>query len=61
MRGEHDKMVPCAHGKWLAARCPAAELRIVPAAGRITVLDSAPEALTWLATHASSTIRPWAR
>ena len=49
MHGELDKMVPCAHGKWLAAHCPAAELRIVPDAGHITVLDSAPEALTWLA------------
>ncbi len=49
MHGAKDKMVPCAHGEWLAARCPAAELRIVPDAAHITVLDSAPEALTWLA------------
>jgi len=49
MHGAKDKMVPCGHGEWLAARCPAAELRIVPDAGHITVLDSAPEALTWLA------------
>jgi len=51
MHGANDKMVPCAHGEWLAARCPAAELRIVPDAGHITALDSAPEALTWLAAH----------
>jgi len=51
MHGAKDKMVPSAHGEWLAARCPAAELRIVPDAGHITVLDSAPEALTWLATR----------
>jgi hypothetical protein len=44
-------MVPCAHGEWLAARCPAAESRVVPDAGHITVLDSAPEALTWLAAR----------
>lgn len=49
MHGAKDKMVPCAHGRWLAARCPAAGSRIVPDAGHITVLDSAPEALTWLA------------
>jgi pimeloyl-ACP methyl ester carboxylesterase len=48
MHGASDKMVPGAHGEWLAARCPAAELRIVPDAGHITVLDSAPEALAWL-------------
>jgi pimeloyl-ACP methyl ester carboxylesterase len=47
-----DKMVPCAHGEWLAARCPAAESRIVPDMGHITVLDSVPEALTWLAARA---------
>jgi pimeloyl-ACP methyl ester carboxylesterase len=48
MHGTKDKMVPYAHGKWLAARCPAAKSSIVPDAGHITVLDSAPEALTWL-------------
>ena len=51
MHGAKDKMVPCAHGEWLAARCPAAELRVVPDAAHITVLDSAPEALTWLAAR----------
>lgn len=51
MHGAKDKMVPYAHGEWLAAHCPAAELRTVPDAGHITVLDSAPEALTWLATR----------
>ncbi len=49
MHGAEDKMVACAHGEWLAARCPAAELRIVADAGHITVLDSAREALAWLA------------
>jgi pimeloyl-ACP methyl ester carboxylesterase len=38
----------CAHGEWLAAHCPAAELRLAPGAGHITVLDSAPAALEWL-------------
>lgn len=51
MHGANDKMVPSRHGEWLAARCPTAEWRIVPDAGHITVLDSAPEALTWLAAH----------
>jgi pimeloyl-ACP methyl ester carboxylesterase len=51
MHGAKDKMVPCAHGEWLAARCPGAELRIVQDAGHITVLDSAPEALAWLAAR----------
>ena len=51
MHGASDKMVPCAHGTWLAAHCPVAESRIVPDAGHITVLDSAPEALAWLAAR----------
>jgi pimeloyl-ACP methyl ester carboxylesterase len=49
MHGAEDKMVPCAHGERLAARCAAAELRIVADAGYFTVLDSALEALAWLA------------
>jgi pimeloyl-ACP methyl ester carboxylesterase len=54
MHGAEDKMVPCAHGEWLAARCPAAELHLVPDAGHITILDRAPQALAWLGarTHA---------
>jgi pimeloyl-ACP methyl ester carboxylesterase len=51
MHGAKDKMVPCAHAEWLAARCPGAELRAVSDAGHITVLDSAPEALAWLAAR----------
>jgi pimeloyl-ACP methyl ester carboxylesterase len=39
------------HGAWLAAHCPAADWRAVPDAGHITVLDSAPEALAWLAAR----------
>jgi pimeloyl-ACP methyl ester carboxylesterase len=46
--GDSDRMVPSAHGEWLAAHCPTAELRLVADAGHITVLDSAPAALEWL-------------
>jgi len=48
VHGAQDRMVPSAHGEWLAAHCPTAELRIAPDAGHITVLDSAPAALKWL-------------
>ena len=51
MHGAKDKMVPGVHAESLAARGPAAELRIVPDAGHITVLDSAPDTLTWLAAR----------
>jgi pimeloyl-ACP methyl ester carboxylesterase len=48
LHGAEDRMVPSAHGEWLAAHCQAAELRLAPGAGHITVLDSAPAALEWL-------------
>jgi pimeloyl-ACP methyl ester carboxylesterase len=48
MHGTADRMVPSSHSEWLAAHCPAAELRLQPGAGHISVLDSAPGALAWL-------------
>jgi pimeloyl-ACP methyl ester carboxylesterase/acyl dehydratase len=48
MHGTDDRMVPSSHSEWLAAHCPAAELRLVPGQGHISVLDSAPAALAWL-------------
>jgi pimeloyl-ACP methyl ester carboxylesterase len=48
LHGAADRMVPAAHGAWLAARLPGAELRLIPDAGHITVLDSAPAALEWV-------------
>jgi pimeloyl-ACP methyl ester carboxylesterase len=48
LHGTGDRMVPSAHGEWLAAHCPTAELRLAPGHGHITVLDSAPAALEWL-------------
>jgi pimeloyl-ACP methyl ester carboxylesterase len=53
VHGDEDRMVPSAHGKWLAAHCPTAELRLAPGAGHITVLDSAPAALEWLRAQLS--------
>jgi pimeloyl-ACP methyl ester carboxylesterase len=51
MHGAQDKMVPRAHGEWLAAHCRGAESRFIPDAGHITVLDTAPDALTWLSAQ----------
>jgi pimeloyl-ACP methyl ester carboxylesterase len=48
LHGTADRMVPSAHGEWLAAHCPTAQLRLAPGDGHITVLDSAPAALEWL-------------
>lgn len=51
LHGGADRMVPPAHGEWLAADCPSAELRLIADAGHITVLDSAPAALDWVAAR----------
>jgi pimeloyl-ACP methyl ester carboxylesterase len=51
MHGTQDKMVPPAHGEWLAAHCRGAESRFVSDAGHITALDAAPDALARLAAH----------
>jgi pimeloyl-ACP methyl ester carboxylesterase len=53
LHGAADRMVPSSHGEWLAAHCPTAEVRLVPEAGHITVLDSAPAALQWLRGQAA--------
>jgi pimeloyl-ACP methyl ester carboxylesterase len=57
LHGVKDRMVPSAHGEWLAAHCPTADLRLAPDAGHVTVLDEAPAALAWLSDRATSTGR----
>src|SRR5439155_7137559 len=48
--GGQDRMVPSAHGAWLAARCPDAELWLRPDDGHVSVLGSCGvAALDWLA------------
>ncbi|MFJ6579687.1 alpha/beta hydrolase [Streptomyces sp. NPDC091368] len=53
LHGGEDRIVPSAHGRWLAGRCPGAELRLTPADGHISVLDGGPAALDWLADRAA--------
>jgi len=48
MHGTDDRMVPSSHAGWLAARCPAAELRLVRSEGHVSVLNSGSDALAWL-------------
>jgi pimeloyl-ACP methyl ester carboxylesterase len=55
VHGEQDKVVPCAHGQWLAEQCPTAELWLCPSDGHVSVLRTAPEALRWLTAHAGRT------
>ncbi|MFE7600934.1 alpha/beta fold hydrolase [Streptomyces sp. NPDC057494] len=53
LHGGEDRIVPSAHGRWLAGRCPDAELRLTPADGHISVLGGGPAALEWLAARAA--------
>jgi pimeloyl-ACP methyl ester carboxylesterase len=48
LHGDADRVVPSAHGEWLARAIPGAELRIACGDGHISVLRSAPAALDWL-------------
>jgi pimeloyl-ACP methyl ester carboxylesterase len=53
LHGGRDRVVPTAHGEWLARHCPSAELRLYPEDGHISVLNSgAAAALRWLREHA---------
>lgn len=48
LHGAADRMVPSVHAARLAAQLPTATLRVVPAAGHITVMRHAADALHWL-------------
>ncbi|MGW7613154.1 alpha/beta fold hydrolase [Streptomyces sp. NPDC054766] len=52
LHGGQDRIVPSSHSQWLASRCPAAELRLSPDDGHISVLNTGGTALDWLADHA---------
>ncbi|MGP4109596.1 alpha/beta fold hydrolase [Streptomyces sp. 4N509B] len=48
LHGERDRVVPSSHGRWLADRCPTAELRLSAEDGHLSVLDGTEAALEWL-------------
>jgi pimeloyl-ACP methyl ester carboxylesterase len=52
LHGGADRVVPSAHGEWLAAHCPGGELWLRPDDGHISVLTSAADALEWLVAAA---------
>ena len=52
LHGDQDRMVPSSHSEWLARRCPAAELRLLPNDGHISILNAAEDAMDWLRARA---------
>jgi pimeloyl-ACP methyl ester carboxylesterase len=52
VHGDADRVVPVAHGRWLATHVPGAELWVRPGDGHITVLDAGPPILAWLRDRA---------
>jgi pimeloyl-ACP methyl ester carboxylesterase len=53
LHGADDRVVPSAHGQWLAERIPSAELRLKPDEGHISVLRHAPDAIGWVSSWAA--------
>jgi pimeloyl-ACP methyl ester carboxylesterase len=53
LHGQQDRMVPVAHGEWLARHLPAAELRLFPDDGHVSVLHAADQALDWIRSAGS--------
>lgn len=49
LHGEQDRMVPVAHGRWLAGNCPNARLETFADDGHVSVLSHTAAALDWLA------------
>jgi pimeloyl-ACP methyl ester carboxylesterase len=53
LHGGQDRVVPSSHSEWLARHCAAAELRLYPDDGHISVLNHGESALDWLSERAS--------
>jgi pimeloyl-ACP methyl ester carboxylesterase len=50
-QGGEDRMVPFAHGEWLATRLPQADVHLEPAEGHLSLVGRYPSIHEWLASH----------
>jgi pimeloyl-ACP methyl ester carboxylesterase len=50
LHGEADRIVPVAHSEWLASQIATSELWKRPGDGHLSVLNSASDALRWIAS-----------
>lgn len=57
VQGGDDRVVPAAHGRWLADRMPNGEAWWRHLDGHITVLDAIPDALDWLLEKSTADTR----
>jgi pimeloyl-ACP methyl ester carboxylesterase len=48
VQGALDRVVPPAHGEWVARMLPRADFWLRPGDGHVSVLDAVPEAMDWL-------------
>jgi pimeloyl-ACP methyl ester carboxylesterase len=48
VQGGADRFVPPGHARWLAGRCPRAELRLIPQDGHVSVLSRLEDTVAWL-------------
>jgi pimeloyl-ACP methyl ester carboxylesterase len=51
LHGTEDRIIPASHGSWLAAHCPAAELRLCSGDSHFTIVTHAEAGLEWLRRH----------
>ncbi len=49
LHGGADRVVPSAHGEWLARRISGAALWLRPGEGHVSILGAAAAAMAWLA------------